>query len=149
MSRIPPVIIIVIGCLLIGLLTWYACDFSPASEIPHRSGGISGWRLLWALATTSPSLGIIILGDLAGKFMVLISVILFVIQGFRVHWGWGIANLLLFPFAGIVFYFRHEREARAPMLVCLAGVALGIVIRALVPLYGLFSNHLGPYHGHS
>lgn len=37
--------------------------------------------------------------------------IVFIIQGFRTHWGWGVANLPVPP-AIIVFFFAYPRKSR-------------------------------------
>lgn len=48
----------------------------------------------------------------------------FVVQGFKVHWGWGVANLLI-PCAVIVFCFLYFERARKPLgLVIIASVLL-------------------------
>jgi hypothetical protein len=45
-----------------------------------------------------------ILGVLVGvKVILFTAAIAFIVQGFRVHWGWGLANLIGGPLAGIVF----------------------------------------------
>src|SRR5215831_8895988 len=42
----------------------------------------------------------------AVKVIMFVSAIAFIVQGFRVHWGWGVANMFLGPLAGIVFFFN-------------------------------------------
>src|SRR5437016_2957585 len=49
---------------------------------------------------------------LSVKLLFFAAYILFVIQGFRTHWGWGIANLLLSPLAALVFLFVHPKHAK-------------------------------------
>lgn len=49
----------------------------------------------------------------------------FVVQGFRVHWGWGLANLLI-PGAVIPFCVLHFKESKKPMI--LAGVCLALML---------------------
>lgn len=49
----------------------------------------------------------------------------FVVQGFRVHWGWGVANLLI-PGAIIPFCILHPKESKRPLI--LIGVSLGLLL---------------------
>jgi len=68
------------------------------------------------LIITFLSLGIVwLLFGIAGIWLV--------VQGFRVHWGWGFANLL-FPFAAIVFCFLHFNEARKPVGLIMVALTL-------------------------
>jgi|GEM_PF-5269878 len=54
-----------------------------------------------------------------------IAAIKFILQGFKVHWGWGLANLLCWP-AIIPFCFLHPRESKKPLAI--AGVALALLL---------------------
>jgi hypothetical protein len=62
-----------------------------------------------------------------------VATIWFVVQGFRVHWGWGLANLLI-PLAIIPFCFLHPKESKKPLTT----VGIGLVL--LVVLW-IFSRH--------
>jgi hypothetical protein len=57
-----------------------------------------------------------------------VSAILFIVQGFRVHWGWGLACILCFPFGGIALFITHRREGRWPMIIWSSGMALGVIL---------------------
>jgi len=70
----------------------------------------------------------VLIGFLAAKIILFISAILFTIQGFRVHWGWGLANLLLFPVAGIALFIKHRHAGNLPMAIWTAGMVLIIVL---------------------
>ena len=50
------------------------------------------------------------------KLVFVTAYVLFVIQGFRTHWGWGLANLVM-PVAALVFLFVHPRAARIPAII--------------------------------
>jgi hypothetical protein len=69
-----------------------------------------------------------LLGFFAVKIILLLSAIAFIVQGFRVHWGWGLANLFLFPLAGIALFIRHRREATYPMIIWSFGMALLVIL---------------------
>jgi hypothetical protein len=60
-----------------------------------------------------------------------VAVVWFVVQGFRVHWGWGVANLLI-PGAIIPFCFLHFKESKKPLI--LFGIAVALVVVLLVCL---------------
>jgi hypothetical protein len=45
------------------------------------------------------------------------------VQGFRVHWGWGVANLLI-PWAAIIFCFLHFEKSRKPVGLIIIAFAL-------------------------
>ena len=55
------------------------------------------------------------------KLIFIVAGIAFVVQGFRVHWGWGLANLFV-PFAFIAFSVIHRRAARVPVTITFIGV---------------------------
>jgi hypothetical protein len=77
-----------------------------------------------------------ILGCLtAVKFIMFVSAIAFIVQGFRVHWGWGLANLFLGPLAGIVFFTQHRHEGRVPIYVLAHGLILLLVIMVCLIIY--------------
>ena len=59
------------------------------------------------------------------KLLLIIAGIWFVVQGFRVHWGWGVANLLI-PGAIIPFCILHPKESKRPLI--LIGVSLGLLL---------------------
>jgi hypothetical protein len=58
-----------------------------------------------------------------------VAAIWFVVQGFRVHWGWGVANLLI-PFAIIPFCFLHPREPKKPLILIVAALGLLLILLA-------------------
>ncbi len=59
------------------------------------------------------------------KLLPIVAFIWFVVQGFRVHWGWGVANLLI-PFAIIPFCIFHPKESKRPLI--LTGIGLGVFL---------------------
>jgi hypothetical protein len=61
---------------------------------------------------------------LAIKVIFFVAYVAFIVQGFRVYWGWGLANLILGPLAGIVFFLKHRQEARVPIYVLIHGLIL-------------------------
>ena len=86
---------------------------------------------IWGLASgISGGFGVLaILGCFyAVKVIMFVSAIAFIVQGFRVHWGWGLANIFLGPLAGIVFFFNHRHEGRVPVYVLVHGLILLLVI---------------------
>jgi len=70
----------------------------------------------------------VLIGFFAVKIILFISAIAFIVQGFRVHWGWGLANLFLFPLAGIILFITHRREATFPMIIWSFGMALLVIL---------------------
>jgi hypothetical protein len=91
------------------------------------------WRnyTTWSLRITlgGTTIDVLLIGFLAVKLIFLLAGILFVVQGFRVHWGWGLANLLLPP-AIIVFFVKHRQAAKFPAIVW--GVGMGLLVLLLV-----------------
>ncbi len=67
----------------------------------------------------------VFLAVLTVKLLFLIAVICFVVQGFRVHWGWGMANLLI-PGAIIPFCLLHRKESKRPLI--LTGFSVGVIL---------------------
>jgi hypothetical protein len=59
------------------------------------------------------------------KLLPIVAIIWFAVQGFRVHWGWGAANLLI-PLAFIPFYILHPKESKRPLI--LIGIWLGLFL---------------------
>ena len=77
-----------------------------------------------------------ILGCLtAVKVIFFAADVAFVVQGFRVHWGWGTANILLGPLAGIPFFIQHRHEGRVPVYVLAHSFILLLVIVICLILY--------------
>ncbi len=72
---------------------------------------------------------------MAVKVIMFVSAIAFIVQGFRVHWGWGVANLFLGPLAGIVFFTQHRHEGRVPVYVLVHGLILLLVIVMCLLIY--------------
>lgn len=67
------------------------------------------------------------------KLLSIVAVIWFVVQGFKVHWGWGVANLLI-PGAFIPFCIFHPTEGKKPLI--LTGVWLGGIL-----ILWMFARH--------
>jgi hypothetical protein len=65
---------------------------------------------------------------MAVKVIMFVSTIAFIVQGFRVHWGWGLANLILGPLAGIAFFVNHRQKGRVPIYILGHGLILLLVI---------------------
>ena len=61
------------------------------------------------------------------KLTFLIAGIAFVVQGFWVHWGWGLANLFV-PFAMFVFCFVHPRAAKVPLIITVMGIVWSVAL---------------------
>jgi hypothetical protein len=77
-----------------------------------------------------------ILGGLtAVKVICFAAYVAFVVQGFRVHWGWGTANMFLGPLAGIAFFIQHRDEGRVPVYVLAHGLVLLLVIVVCLILF--------------
>jgi hypothetical protein len=71
----------------------------------------------------------VILGGLTAVKVILFAAdVAFVVQGFRVHWGWGVANTFLGPLAGIAFFITHRHKGRVPIYVLVHGLILLFVI---------------------
>jgi hypothetical protein len=65
---------------------------------------------------------------MAVKVIFFASAIAFIVQGFRVHWGWGVANIFLGPLAGIVFFIKHRQKGSVPIYILGHGLILLLVI---------------------
>ena len=61
------------------------------------------------------------------KLCFLIAYVGFVIQGSRVHWGWGCVIFLL-PVSALFFLISHPKPAKIPSLIFLAGVLVLIFL---------------------
>ena len=85
------------------------------------------WELAFGSSRDAGFLGIVA-GFLAIKVILFVAAIAFIIQGFRVHWGWGLANLFLGPLAGIVFFIKHRQEGRVPMFIFAYGLILLLIL---------------------
>jgi hypothetical protein len=77
----------------------------------------------------------ILAGFMAVKVIMFVSAIAFIVQGFRVHWGWGLANMFLGPLAGIAFFIQHRHEGRVPVYVLVHGLILLLVIVVCLIIY--------------
>ena len=75
----------------------------------------------------------VFLAALTIKLLFIIAGIWFIVQGFRVHWGWGVANLLI-PGAIIPFCIFHPKEAKKPMI-------LAIVCLVVFMLLWVYARH--------
>jgi hypothetical protein len=80
---------------------------------------------------TSIDINLILVFLIAGTMSLLsfIATIWLVVQGFRVHWAWGLANLFL-PFANLVFCFVHPKESKIPLI--LFGIVLVLLLILLI-----------------
>jgi hypothetical protein len=65
---------------------------------------------------------------MAVKVIFFASAIAFIVQGFRVHWGWGVANIFLGPLAGIVFFIKHRQKGSVPIYILGHGLILLLVV---------------------
>ena len=63
------------------------------------------------------------------KLLPVVAAVWFSVQGFRVHWGWGVANLLI-PVAFIPFYILHPKVSKRPLI--LIGIWLGVFLTILI-----------------
>lgn len=61
------------------------------------------------------------------KVILFAAFIAFIVQGFRVRWGWGVANMFIGPVAGIVFFFKHRREGKVPVYILSHAVILLLI----------------------
>ncbi len=61
---------------------------------------------------------------MAVKVIMFVSAIAFIVQGFKVHWGWGVANTFLGPLAGIVFFIKHRQKGSVPIYILVYGFLL-------------------------
>jgi hypothetical protein len=83
--------------------------------------------IIWGLASgVSEGFGaLVILGCfMAVKVIFFASAIAFIVQGFRVHWGWGVANLICGPLAGIIFFIKHRQMGGVPIYILVHGLIL-------------------------
>lgn len=62
----------------------------------------------------------------AGIIIALIFGIILLIKAFQVHWGWGLAYLII-PFASLVFIFKHWDISKKPFLWMILGTVLYVV----------------------
>ena len=51
----------------------------------------------------------------------------FVVQGFRVHWGWG-CGIFLIPASALVFLLVHPKFAKIPSIIFAVGVVMFIFV---------------------
>ena len=85
---------------------------------------------VWGLASgISGGFGVLaILGCFyAVRVIFIVAAISFIVQGFRVHWGWGLANTFLGPLAGVVFFIKHRQEGRVPIYILAYGLILLLI----------------------
>ena len=61
------------------------------------------------------------------KVIFIVAAISFIVQGFRVHWGWGLVNTFLGPLAGVVFFIKHRQEGRVPIYILAYGLILLLI----------------------
>jgi hypothetical protein len=115
MTRRPHFAWIVAACFLAGILIL-------SYLVSNHSGQHS------SVTFGDTTIDTALIGFFAVKIILIISAIAFIIQGFRVHWGWGLANLFLFPLAGIALFITHRREATYPMIIWSFGMALLVIL---------------------
>lgn len=123
MSRSSQLGLIVAACFLTGLVI-------AGYWVSHQSGGHL------SLTFGDTTVDTVLLGFLVVKLIFIAAAIAFIIQGFRVHWSWGLANIFLFPLAGIALFIRHRQEAKIPMMIWTFGMAL-LVILLVCASFGL------------
>jgi hypothetical protein len=109
-----------------------ACFITGLVIVGYLIARQSGHRLSLTFGNTS--IDATLLGFFAVKIILFIAAISFIVQGFRVHWGWGLANIFLFPLAGIALFIRHRREGKVPMMIWAFGMALLIILLICVSL---------------
>jgi len=85
------------------------------------------WELAFGSSTGTGILGIVA-GFIAIKVILTVATIAFIVQGFRMHWGWGLANMFLGPLAGIAFFVKHRQEGRVPMFILAYGLILLVIL---------------------
>lgn len=67
-----------------------------------------------------------------GGFFFVLGTLIFIIDAFRVHWGWGL-GVLFVPLANLVFVFKHWEEAKRGFILSLLAVPLLGTAFALQP----------------
>ena len=89
---------------------------------------------------TSVQMGLVVvlLAVLVVKLLFITVGVWFVVQGFKVRWAWGLANLLI-PGAIIPFCILHPKESKKPMILAGACLALFSFIW-IVARYGSHSR---------
>ena len=115
MSRRSQLALIIAACFLTGLII---LGYFVSQQL--------GRRLTLTFGDTT--IDIALLGFFAVKPIFVVAAISFIIQGFRVHWVWGLANIFLFPLAGIALFITHRREGKIPMVILAFGMTLLIVV---------------------
>lgn len=81
----------------------------------------------------------VLLAVLAIKLLSIATYIWFVVQGFKVHWGLGVANLLI-PGAIIPFCILHPKESKRPLILLVA--CLGVFL--ILWVYARHGSHFRP-----
>jgi hypothetical protein len=115
MSRRSQLALVIAACFLTGLVI---VGYFISQQMGHRGKLTSGDTTTY----------LFLFGFIAFKLIMVLAAILFIIQGFRVHWGWGLANIFMFPLGGIAFFLTHRREGKIPMLVWAFGMALLVFV---------------------
>jgi hypothetical protein len=121
MSQRPQLAWIIAACFLAGLLI-------IGYLVSNHSGQYS------SITFGDTTIDTVLIGFFAVKIILLVAAISFIIQGFRVHWGWGLANIFLFPLAGIALFIRHRREGKYPMIIWSFGMALLLILLVCVSI---------------
>jgi 4-amino-4-deoxy-L-arabinose transferase-like glycosyltransferase len=73
------------------------------------------------------------------QLIAIIAYLLFVIRGFRVHWGWGLVNFLFFPLGSLIFLIKHPRHGKLPAMILLAVPGLILLLFVLLFLGAEFA----------
>ena len=102
-----------LGCVIFTIILLFF--WGRASGVSGVSGGFGVIVILACLS--------------AIKLVLFAAAITFVVQGFRVHWGWGLANLLI-PGAIIPFSFLYPKKSKVPLI--LIGIALVLLLIFLI-----------------
>ncbi len=78
---------------------------------------------------TSVQIGLfaLVLVALSIKLLFFTAMVWFVVNGFRVHWGWGVANLLI-PGAFLLFSFLHYKESKIPLILITVGLTFLLIL---------------------
>jgi hypothetical protein len=117
------VLLTAIGCVVAVLLGF------GITKVTNSTG-----HHMVTIGSTSVDTGFVILLAIGViRLLFFVAYALFVIQGFRTHWIWGVCNLLL-PVTALAFVFVHPRRAKIPAIVWGCGVAVLLILLGLLSI---------------